>query len=330
MKSGRRSAGIAGTGFYVPDKILTNLDLEKIVDTTDEWIRTRTGIRERRIADVNEATSDLAVKAARKALEDARTCPQEIDLIIVATTSPDMLFPPTACFVQKNIGAEKSASFDVSAACSGFIYGLSIANAYIKNGDCGTVLLIGAEAISKIIDWQDRDTCVLFGDGAGAVVLRQSKYGSGILGNYLGADGSGTDLLKLPAGGSRLPASHETVRQRSHYIKMNGKQIYKFAIEAMTDAIIKVLEKTSLLPEDIDLFIPHQANVRIIESVAKNLNLPKEKVAVNVDRYGNTSAASIPIALCEAVKQGRIREGDIVVLAAFGAGLTWGVSVIRW
>lgn len=330
METKFRSVGIAGIGFYVPKKVLTNFDLEKMVDTTDEWIRTRTGVRERRIADDNEATSDLAVKAARRALDNANVLPAEIDLIMVATSSPDMLFPSTACFVQKNIGAEKTASFDISAACSGFIYGLSIADAYIKNGVYRTVLLIGAEALSRIIDWQDRNTCVLFGDGAGAVVLRQSKCGSGILSDFLGADGSGTDLLKLQAGASRSPASYATVSQGLHYIKMNGKEIYRFAIKSMVETVIKVLEKIELLPEDIDLLIPHQANVRIIECIAKNLNLPKEKVFVNVERYGNTSAASIPIALCKAVELGRIKKDDIVVLVAFGGGLTWGASVIRW
>ncbi len=330
MKTKLKAVGIAGTGFYVPDKILTNFDLEKMVDTTDEWIRTRTGIRERRIAADEEATSDLAVKAARKAVENAGLDPVEIDLIIVATLSPDRLFPSTACLVQKNIGAIRAVAFDIGAACSGFIYALSVAQQYLKNGTYKTALVIGAEIFSRILDWQDRNTCVLFGDGAGAMVLKAAENGKEIIYTQLGTDGSGAELLKQPAGGSRLPASHDTVDQRLHYLKMNGKEIYKFATKSMVETIINGLSIVGLTTKDIDLLIPHQANIRILECVAKKLNLPMEKVFVNVDRYGNTSAASIPIALTEAIQQKRIKENDIVVLVSFGAGLTWGASIIRW
>ncbi len=330
METKFKSVGIVGTGFYVPEKVLTNFDLEKMVDTSDEWIRTRTGIRERRIAQEEQATSDLATIASQQALNNARIASQEIDLIIVATLSPDMLFPSTACLVQKNIGATNAVAFDIGAACSGFIYALSGAQQYLQNGTYKTALVIGAEIFSRILDWQDRNTCVLFGDGAGAVVLKEVEYGSGILSTYLGADGSGADLLKQPAGGSRLPASHETIDERLHYLKMNGREVYKFATKSMVEAVMKVLSKIGLSTRNIDLLIPHQANIRILESVAQKLGLPMEKVFVNVDRYGNTSAASIPIALSEALQQGRIKKDDIVVLVSFGSGLTWGATIIKW
>ena len=330
MKTNFKSVGIVGTGFYVPEKVLTNFELEKMVDTTDEWILTRTGIKERRIASEEQATSDLAAAASRQALSNAKILPQEIDLIIVATLSPDMLFPATACLVQKNIGATKAAAFDIEAACSGFIYGLSIAQQYIQNGIYKTTLVIGAETFSRILDWQDRNTCVLLGDGAGAIVLKEVENGKGILSVHLGADGTGADLLKQPAGGSRLPASHETVKQRLHYLKMNGREVYKFAAKSMVETVTNGLSKIGLSPKDIDLLIPHQANIRILECVAKKLNLPMEKVFINIDRYGNTSAASIPIALSEAVEQKRIKKDDIVALVSFGSGLTWGASIIKW
>ncbi len=325
-----RSVGIAGSGFYVPKKVLTNFDLEKMVDTTDEWIRTRTGIRERRIADDNEATSDLAVEAARKALEDAQISPQKIDLIIVATLSPDYLFPSTACLVQDKLGIKDAWAFDVEAACSAFIYALSVAEAYIKSGACKTALVIGAEVFSRIVDWKDRNSCILMGDGAGAVVLKEVENGKGILSTHLGADGSGASLLKQPAGGSRLPASEETVRQGLHYFKMQGNNVFKLAVRIMSESVITALKRAGLSNKDIDLIIPHQANIRILNAMVKRLSLPMEKLMINLDKYGNTTAASIPIALDEAVKQGRIKEGDIVVLVAFGAGLTWGAAVIRW
>ncbi|HAF06995.1 MAG: beta-ketoacyl-ACP synthase III [bacterium] len=329
METKLKSVGIVGTGFYVPEKVLTNFDLEKMVDTTDEWIRTRTGIKERRIASDKEAASDLAIKASNKSLEDAKIYPAEIDLIIVATLSSDMLFPSTACLVQKNIGAVNAVAFDLEAACSGFIYGLSIAQQYLQNGTYKTALVIGAEIFSRILDWQDRNTCVLFGDGAGAVVLKEVEEGSGILSTYLGADGSGADLLRLPAGGSRLPPSHETINRRLHYIKTNGREVYKFATKSMVETVMKGLSRVGLSTKNIDLLIPHQANIRIIECVAEKLGLPMEKVFVNVDRYGNTSAASIPIALSEALQQGRIKKNDIVILVSFGAGLTYGATIIK-
>lgn len=330
METKFRSVGIAGIGFYVPKKVLTNFDLEKMVDTTDEWIRTRTGVRERRIADDNEATSDLAIEAARKALEDAQISHQEIDLIIVATLSPDYLFPSTSCLVQDKLGIKDAWAFDIEAACSGFIYALSVAEAFIKSGSYKTALVIGAEVFSRIVDWTDRNTCVLMGDGAGAVILREVENGKGILSTYLGADGSRADLLKQPAGGSRLPAAEETVRQGLHYFKMQGNEVFKLAVRIMSESVITALKKAGLSNKDIDLIIPHQANIRILNAMARRLSLPMEKLVVNLDKYGNTTAASIPIALDEAVKQGRIKEGDIVVLVAFGAGLTWGASVIRW
>ena len=325
-----KSVGIVGTGFYVPEKILTNFDLGKMVDTTDEWIRTRTGIRERRIAADDQATSDLAVEAGRKALEDANVEPDEVDSIIVATLSPDMPFPPTACLVQHKLGIKHACAFDIEAACSGFIYALSVADSLIKAGNRKITLLIGSEVFSRIVDWNNRNTCVLMGDGAGAVVLREVENGKGILSTHLDADGSGADLLKQPAGGSRLPASYETVKQGLHYFKMEGNEVFKLAVKIMSESAITALKKAALSKKDMDWLIPHQANSRIIQSIAKRLSLPVEKVIVNLDKYGNTTAASIPIALDEAVKEGKIKEGHIVVLTAFGSGLTWGASVIRW
>jgi len=324
------SVGIAGTGFYVPKKVITNSDLEKMINTTAEWIRVRTGVKQRRIADDHEATSDLAVKAARKALEDARISPLEIDLIIVATLSPDYLFPSTACLVQNKLGIRDAWAFDIEAACAGFIYALSVAEAFINSGTRKTAIVIGAEVFSRIVDWNDRNTCILMGDGAGAVVLREVENGKGILSTHLGADGSGADLLKQPACGSRLPAAEETVRQRLHYFKMEGNEVFKIAVRIMSKSVITALRKAGLSNKEINLIIPHQANTRILKAMAKKLFLPMEKVMVNIDKYGNTSAASVPIALAEAVKTGRIKEGDIVVLVAFGAGLTWGSSVIRY
>ncbi len=325
-----KSVGIVGTGFYVPEKVLTNFDLGKMVDTTDEWIRTRTGIRERRIAADDQATSDLAVEAGRKALKDANVEPGEVDSIIVATLSPDMPFPSTACLVQHKLGIKNACAFDIEAACSGFIYALSIAESLIKVGNRKITLLIGSEVFSRIVDWKNRNTCVLMGDGAGAVVLREVENGKGILSTHLDADGSGADLLKQPAGGSRLPASYETVKQGLHYFKMEGNEVFKLAVRIMSESAITALKKAALSKKDMDWLIPHQANSRIIQSIAKRLSLPVEKVIVNLDKYGNTTAASIPIALDEAVKEGKIKEGHIVVLTAFGSGLTWGASVIRW
>jgi len=330
MDKKSKSVGIVGIGFYVPEKIITNFDLEKTLDTSDEWIYTRTGIKERRVVADNQFASDLAAESSLRALKNAGMKPEEVELIVVCTLSPDMFFPSTACIVQSKIGAINSACFDIEAACSGFNYGLCIAESFIKSGQYNNVLLIGTEVFSRILDWQDRSTCVLFGDGAGAVVLREVSNNSGILSHYLNADGTGTDLLNLPAGGSRLPASIETVNQRLHYLKMNGREIYKFATKMIPEAVKNSLNKAGLTEKDIDLLIPHQANIRIINTVAEKLKLPMEKVFINIHKYGNTSAASIPIALSEAISENRIKKNDIVVLTSFGAGLTWGASVIRW
>ncbi|MDD5687972.1 MAG: ketoacyl-ACP synthase III [Elusimicrobia bacterium] len=320
---------IIGIGSYLPEKILTNNDLEKIVDTTDEWITTRTGIKERRIAKDTEATSDLGIKAARKAIEKAKISPDEIDAIIVATITPDMFFPSTACFIQKEIKAKNAAAFDVSAACSGFIYSIAIARDFIRCNTYKTILIIGAETLSRITDWEDRNICVLLGDGAGAVLLRKTDSSSDILSTYLKADGNASDLLFLPAGGSRNPASHKTIDNRLHYMKMEGNKIFKIAVRAMTEAAIKAIEMANITCDDVKLIIPHQANIRIIEAVADQLKVPMEKVFLNIHKYGNTSAASTPIALEEAISEGKVKKGDIVVLVAFGGGLTWGATVIR-
>jgi len=321
---------IVGTGSAAPERVLTNFDLEKMVETSDEWIRTRTGIKERRVADGDTATSDLAAQAACFALEDSGLGAEDLDMIMVATVTPDMNFPSTACLVQDKIGAKKAAVLDIGAACSGFIYGLSLARGLIDLGEYRTILVVGAETLTKILDWQDRATCVLFGDGAGAAILQAGDKKRGILGTYLGGDGSLGSLLALPAGGSRLPASHQTVDERLHYIKMAGNEVFKSAVRAMGDSAVTVLEKTGLTNQDVDLLITHQANLRIIQATAKRIRLPMEKVYVNIDRYGNTSAASIPLALDEARRKGLIKEGDISLLVAFGAGFTWGSVVIRW
>lgn len=322
---------IAGTGAYLPGKVLTNFDLEKIVDTSDEWIRTRTGIRERRIVENGSATSDLAAEAGREALKNSGLKPCDIDLIIVATITPDMLFPSTACLVQGKIGAHRAVGFDISAACSGFPYALNIADAMIRSEAFHRILVIGAEVLSPFIDWQDRSTCVLFGDGAGAAVLvPTSQKGKGLVATYLGSDGSLADILKIPAGGSALPPSHETVKTRMHTVKMMGAEVFKIAVRTMSDAVLKVAEKAGLDPNEIDCVIPHQANLRIIQAMAERLKLPLEKIFVNLDRYGNMSAASTPVALYEAVKSGRIQPGSKVVIVAFGSGLTWAACVVKW
>lgn len=323
-------AGIWGTGIYLPAKVLTNQDLEKLVDTSDEWIRTRTGIRERRIAAADQAASDLAIPAARQALAEAKVPAEEVDLIIVATNSPDMLFPATACLVQNALGAKKAGAFDLQAGCTSFIYALACGAQFIATGAARWVLVIGTEALSRLVNWQDRNTCVLFGDAAGAVVLGPVPEGYGVLATRLGAEGAGAQLLSLPAGLSRHPASQETLAKGMHYIHMNGREVFKFAVKVMEEGFAEVLEAAGLSPEQVDFLIPHQANTRIIEAAAKRMNLPMEKVWVNLDRYGNTSAATIPVALHEAVKAGCIKDGDRVVLIAFGAGLTWGGMVLRW
>ncbi|MCG0278111.1 MAG: ketoacyl-ACP synthase III [Thermanaeromonas sp.] len=328
--AGLKRAGIIGTGSYVPERILTNGDLEKIVDTNDEWIRTRTGIRERRVAGENEAASDLSLIAAQRALESARVKAEEIDLIIVATVTPDTLFPATACLVQDRLGAKKAASFDLSAGCTGFLYALGVAQQFVACGTYRKVLVIGVDVLTKIINWEDRSTCVLFGDGAGAVVVAPVSEEEGILSLYLGADGSGGSLLVMPAGGSRLPASPDTVARKLHTIHMQGSEVFKFAVRIMGEASLKALEQAGLSKEDINLLIPHQANMRIVEAGLKRLGLPPEKVYINLDRYGNMSSASIPVALDEVQRQGRLSRGDNVLLVSFGAGLTWGAAVVRW
>ncbi|WP_406678276.1 beta-ketoacyl-ACP synthase III [Moorella sp. ACPs] len=325
-----RPVGIVGTGSCLPERVLTNTELEQMVDTSDEWIRTRTGIRERRIADQDTAASDLAVPAAARALAMAGLPAEAVDLIIVATVTPDTLFPATACLVQERLGVKGGAAFDLSAGCSGFIYALAAASQFIATGVYQTALVIGVEILSKIINWQDRSTCVLFGDGAGAVVLRAVPPGEGILGLHLGADGGGGSLLTLPAGGSRLPANSSTVEKHLHTIHMNGPEVFKFAVRVMGEASLKALEQAGLRKEEVDFLIPHQANMRIIEAATKRLGLAREKVYVNLDRYGNMSSASIPVALDEACREGRLKRGDKVVLVAFGAGLTWGAAVLSW
>ena len=320
---------IIGTGYYVPTKVLTNEDLEKIVDTNHEWIITRTGISERRIAEDNEATSDVAAKAALKALKDSNIKPGEIDLIIVATNSPDMVFPATACLVQKKIKAVNAATLDLQAGCTGSVYALITAWQYIATGFYDNALIIGAETLSKFVDWTDRNTCVLFGDGAGAAILKADQE-KGILSGCLIGDGANYDLIMLPAGLSKNPASHETVEKKMHYVKMKGNEVFKEAVKHMKRTTIKTLGKCNLSVEDIDCFIPHQANIRIISALTRVLKIKKDKVFVNLNKYGNTSAASVMIALDEAVKEGKIKNGDIVVLTSFGAGLTYGTIVLKW
>ena len=324
-----KKVGIIGLGEYLPKKILTNADLEKMVDTSDEWITTRTGIKERRIAAKNEATSDLAIKAAKEALLNAGISAIDIELIIVASVTPDMPTPSVACFVQQGIGAKNAAAFDVSAACAGFVYALTIANQFILQGVYKNILVIGAEKLSSFTDWEDRNTCVLFGDGAAAAVVSEVQEG-GILSTYLGSDGTRADLLNIPGGGSRNPASPETLERRLHYLHMEGNEVFKLAVTIMAEAAYMAIKKAGLEPKDIDLVIPHQANIRIIMAMAKKLKFPQEKIYLNIERYGNMSSASTITALCEAVKEGRVKKGDIVLLDAFGAGLVWGACVIKW
>lgn len=322
-------ATITGLGKAIPDNVLTNEDLEEMVDTSDEWITSRTGIKERRIADDDVPTSELALEAAREALADASLKPEALDLILVATVTPDMVFPATACILQDKLGAKKAAAFDLEAGCSGFVYGLSTASQYIVTGTYENVLVIGAETLSKITDWEDRGTCVLFGDGAGAAVLQPVSSG-GLLAFELGSKGSGAKSLYMPGGGSLNPASEETVKNKLHYIKMEGNQVFKFAVKKMGRASLDVLKKANIDSDEVDLFIPHQANTRIIDAAAKRLGVDDDEVFVNLPKYGNTSSASVPIALVEAREENLINEGDILVLVAFGAGLTWASTVIQW
>jgi 3-oxoacyl-[acyl-carrier-protein] synthase-3 len=330
MARNRRRAAFLGVGHYAPEKVLTNSDFEKMVDTTDEWIIERTGIRERRIASDDQAASDLAIPAALNALEMAAASPEELDLIILGTVTPDFFFPSTACIVHDKIGATNAAALDTSVGCSAFIYGCNIASQFIENGRYERILVIGVETLSKLTDYTDRNTCVLFGDGAGAAVLGPAKRDGGILATHMKADGSLGYLLEMPGGGSRQPPSHESLERRMHYIKMAGREVFKHAVRAMVEAGRYVLEGAGYKGEDVDLLIPHQANWRIMSVVADKLEIPREKVFVNLDKYGNTSAASVPIALSEALEQGRVKAGDLVLNVAFGAGFTWAANLVRW
>jgi len=321
---------IVGTGFYAPDKILTNDDLAKMVDTTDEWIVSRTGMKERHIAASDQATSDMVVQAGKRALKNAHLEPKDIDLIIVATSTPDTIFPPTACWVQAGLKASHAAAFDVSAACTGFLYGMILAESLITSGAAKRVLLSGAEMLTRVTNWEDRNTCVLLGDAAGAVVLEESLDESGILSTYWQADGNLGPLLLQPAGGSRLPASHETVDKKLHFLQMKGNEVFKHAVKRMTEAAEEALKRAGLTKDDITWFIPHQANMRIIKATGERLGVPVEKVFVNIQKYANVSAATIPIGLDELRAEGKLKKGDIIVMDAFGAGFTWASIVYRW
>jgi 3-oxoacyl-[acyl-carrier-protein] synthase-3 len=323
-------AHITGWGMAVPEKVFTNADLEKIIDTNDAWIVERTGIKERHIASEGQTTSALAVEAAWKALEKAKVKPTEIDLIICATSTPEYLFPATACLIQDSLGATKAGAFDLSAACTGFIYALNMAAQTIKSGSLKNVLVVGAETLSQFLNWNDRNTCILFGDGAGAVVLQASEVEGGIISSVMHSDGSGADLLSIPAGGSKNPATDATIKAGMHYIHMDGREVFRFATRVMAQATREVIASAGLVLDDISWIIPHQANSRIIESAARGLKLPMDRFVVNVDRFGNTSTASIPIAMCEAANDGRLKKGDKFVLVGFGAGLTWGALTGQW
>ncbi len=330
LQQSARTVSIIGTGSYVPERILSNAELEKLVDTSDEWIVTRTGIRERRIADAQELTSDMSTAAALKAIEQAGIGVDEIDLIIVATVTPDMMFPSTACWVQKKIGATNAACFDVLAACSGYIYGLEIAQQFITNHTHNTVLVIGADKLSTLVNWEDRNTCVLFGDGAGAAVLRNRENSHGIISTYMGSDGNYSDILYMPGGGCKIPITAENVEQKLNTIHMNGRDVYKQAVTSMHRAAEQALAQSGLTTDDLSCIIPHQANYRIIEGIAERLKVTMDRFYINLDRYGNTSAAAVAIALDEASRSGRFQRGDYILLVVFGGGLTWASSVIQW
>src|SRR5437899_4017359 len=325
-----RTCSIVGVGSYVPAKVLTNAELEKTVDTSDEWITSRTGIKERRLAESDEFTSDVATQAARKAMQMAGVTAEQIDLIIIATITPDMPFPSTACLVQQKIGAGRAAAFDVEAACSGFIFGLEIAQQFIMSRTYDTVLVAGAEKLSSIVDWEDRNTCVLFGDGAGAAILQNRPNSHGLLTAVMGADGEKSDLLFMPGGGSRCPATAASVSSRLHFLRMEGKETFRNAVQAMQTAAEEALRRCEIDISRIRCIIPHQANRRIIDAVGERLGAKPEQLFINVDKYGNTSAASVAIALDEAIQSGRVQRGDLILLIVFGAGLTWGAAVIEW
>ena len=324
------AAGIIGIGCYLPEKKLTNQDLEKMVDTSDAWITERTGIKTRHIAAPDQATSDLAYEAAIRALADADTRPEELDLIIVATESPDYKYPSTACLLQARLGAKNAAGFDLSAGCSGFVYGLGIGSQSIVSGLYKKILLVGAETLSRITDWTDRNTCVLFGDGAGAAVLGRVEEGYGVLSLDLGADGSGGSHLIQPAGGSRKPTTHETVDAHEHLIHMDGQDVFKFAARRMPYACRKVLQKAGMTIDDVALLVPHQANLRIIDNAIDRLKIDRDRVWINIDKHGNMSAACVPVCLTEAQEAGRLKKGDNVIMVAFGAGLTWAGALVKW
>ncbi len=325
-----RTVSIVGSGSYAPERVLTNAELEKMVDTTDEWIFSRTGIRERRIARADQASSDLGAEAARRALADAGLTADDVDMIVVATITPDMGFPNTACFVQNAIGAKHAFCLDIETACSGFLYALEIGRQFVGSGRVTTALIIGAEKLSSIIDWKDRATCVLFGDGAGAVVLQAVGAPHGIMSTTLGADGSLAQLLMLPGGGSRHPATEKTVQDRLHFLKMAGREVFKHAVTNMVQAARDALHRSGLAIDQINWIIPHQANLRIIEAIHDRLGVPRERVVINLERFGNTSGASIILALDEAVRDGRIKKGDRILMVAFGGGFTWGAAVTEW
>ena len=323
---------IQGTGAYLPEKRLTNADLERLVDTNDEWILQRTGIRERRIASASECTSDLAVKAAQGALEAAEEEASNVDAVIVATVTPDTYCPAAAVYVQEKLGVGAAAAFDLSAACTGFVYGLALGHSLIATSMAERVLVIGAETLSRYVDYEDRSTCILFGDGAGAALLSRAVEGSGsyVADNFIQADGAGADLIEIPAGGARLPASHDTVEAKQHFLRVQGTDVFKFATRIIVDLVERALDRNGLQLDDLKLIVPHQANYRIIEAALKRLKLPEERCFLNVERYGNTSGAAVPIALHEAVDEGRLARGDWVLLLGFGAGLTWGYNLIKW
>lgn len=321
---------IAGTGSYVPERILTNAELEQMVDTNDEWITARTGMRERRIARADEATSDMAAAAARVALADAGMTAEELDLIIVGTSTPDMLFPSTACLVQSAIGAKGALCYDLSAACSGFLYTLETARAMLESGLYKNALVVGADKMSAVTDWTDRGTCILFGDGAGAFVLKPTVTHRGIMATVSGADGSLGDLLMIPAGGSRMPATSETVAEHQHTVKMAGNNVFKHAVRCMTEAGEDALRKAGLTADDVNWMIPHQANMRIIQAISDRVHIPMERIVVNLDRYGNTTAATVPLALDEAIRDGRVKRGDVLLFVVFGGGFTWGSMVLEY
>ncbi len=324
------NAGIISTGKALPVSRLTNKDLEDMVDTSDEWIKSRTGIEERRILTKEETNSYLSARAARIALERAKLRPQDIDILIVATVTPDLILPSTACLIQDILGAYNASAFDMAAGCTGFLYGLQVAVQFIENSSAQNILLVGVDTLSPIVDWQDRNTCVLFGDGAGAVVLSRVGEDQGVLSTKMFSDGSKAKLLFVPAGGTNEPASYRTIDERGHYIKMNGPEVFKFAVTVMVDSTLHALELSGKKKEDLDFLIPHQANIRIIKAACKRLEMKSEQVVVNINRYGNMSSASIPVALDEALEEGKIKRGDLIAMVSFGAGLTWGAAVMQW